>query len=295
VKPPSIIQNRSSRRKEALASGGLSIPASRPCERLAFSLTELLVVIAAFALLAATQLPALSRAKAPVSFTRCMSTVRQIGQATLLYKEENNDTFPLGLKTYGAASVDRPGGWPRLLLDYMGGYTSNSTALLCPNEKQVAGTNYDSGQPFPFQLHFMANVFIITLYETNDGGWKDTPLRGTDVIKPSIYWMFGEKNPYDNGTFTPGALQQLYLTPWNDPSADTHSMRRHNGGETTVAADGHGEWLRMPPYQPWQPPPGNFVELGNAVTGSQGSPRVNWSTNGPRVKLYTRYSYNGVF
>jgi prepilin-type N-terminal cleavage/methylation domain-containing protein/prepilin-type processing-associated H-X9-DG protein len=250
----------------------------------AFTLTELLVVIAILAVLVALRLPVLCRTKTPVQLTQCLSNCRQIGQATLLYRSENNDCFPFGNRVMGpgtgSGSVLDSTGWPMQLLRYMGGYTNGQpTIYMCPSEKGVA-----SG--WVFQLHYQGNRMLVS--DVND---RNTPIRGAQVRDPAIYWLFMEKGPWDFAQVKPGGLANPVLAGWNSPPGSPQS-RRHSGGLTATAADGHAEWLCTPPYQPGRPAPTHFQELGDCANGQ--NPASTWlDQDNNRVKLYCRYSQKG--
>src|SRR5258705_12428814 len=74
-------------------TGARNQPALRfPCR--AFTLVELLVVIAIVAILASLLLPALGRGKAQAYNAACVNNLRQLGIATRLYAEDNQERLP---------------------------------------------------------------------------------------------------------------------------------------------------------------------------------------------------------
>src|SRR5262245_49951567 len=93
------------RQQRALLGQGLCAPrhatwtqmtrhASSEAKQAAFTLTELLVMIAIIAVLASLLLPALSKAKEKGREIRCVSNIRQLGLAFHFYLGDFNDTFP---------------------------------------------------------------------------------------------------------------------------------------------------------------------------------------------------------
>jgi len=60
-----------------------------------FTLIELLVVIAIIAILAAILFPVFARARAKARMASCLSNIKQIALAMIMYADDNDETFPI--------------------------------------------------------------------------------------------------------------------------------------------------------------------------------------------------------
>ena len=118
-----------------------------------FTLIELLVVIAIIAILAAMLLPALSKAKLRAERTRCLSNLRQLQFAWIMFGDDNNDqvapnydqsTSSLQGWVKGVMKWDLPPSPPwaenyattNLMDSALGSYCGRSTGIYkCPGDK----------------------------------------------------------------------------------------------------------------------------------------------------------------
>ena len=90
-----------------MKNAGLGKKMKSSAKQGAFTLIELLVVIAIISILAALLMPSLKAAKEKARAIKCMSNMKQIGAAMLIYTGENEDyIYPPGNSAYLQRVID---------------------------------------------------------------------------------------------------------------------------------------------------------------------------------------------
>jgi prepilin-type N-terminal cleavage/methylation domain-containing protein len=168
--------------------------------RQGFTLVELLVVIGIIAILVAILLPVLSRARESANRVSCLSNVRQLANAFVMYTGENKGWFPcvavfgntLGYPN-GAAPSGYPAdwiGWPKdwivwrnkqpsdplagSIVKYLGN-PSSGKILLCPSDdpswrKIANGSGY-----YPYSYAMNSYLSYGTVYNPQVAGALSSP------------------------------------------------------------------------------------------------------------------------
>lgn len=111
-----------------------------------FNLTDLLVTLAVFSLLAAIGLPIVHRVRAKAHLAQCTSNLEAVSRAVLMYAQEHRETLPL------LANSPAPGGWwwyKEQVKQYAGlsGKSSpEDKVFACPDDRGYGS----SGETVPF-------------------------------------------------------------------------------------------------------------------------------------------------
>jgi len=136
------------------------------CAALAFTLIELMVVLAIIAILAALMLPVLGRAKEQARATSCLGNLHQIGIALQIYVQDNNNKLPVMRDVPTDPAVAATNTFPNInqvLFTQLG----NTNVLRCPSDLQglfeSTGSSYswnnllngeDADHLVVFSIHF---------------------------------------------------------------------------------------------------------------------------------------------
>jgi prepilin-type N-terminal cleavage/methylation domain-containing protein/prepilin-type processing-associated H-X9-DG protein len=128
--------------RELLASHSDShaAPQTRRRKTRGFTLVELLVVIGIIALLVSILLPSLNRAREMAKQTACLSNLRQIGLAMVMYENDNKFTFPYAAPYSDAEFADFLA-W-QTAPSTSGGAVTGARAPFCPDPGDSALAKY---------------------------------------------------------------------------------------------------------------------------------------------------------
>ena len=161
----------------------------------AFTLVDLLVVIAIIALLVAMLLPALAKAKEKSRTALCTGNLRQWGLAFRMYADDNDDFLPRrGQGVQALFQIDRPTDWFNALPPYFGCLSfqqlvvnsnqpaaNSQSVFICPTAKEAGGTYF-----LPYAMNM------------NLSPWNlPAASRFNEVVQPSCVVAMGEApGPY---------------------------------------------------------------------------------------------------
>jgi len=205
--------------------------------RKGFTLIELLVVIAIIAILMAILMPALKRAREQGQRASCLSNLKQLALAWILYADENDDRV---VSSEAGGNFKSQFGNPWVGLTWASGWASG---VQLPEADQIAGIQSGLLWPYVKQLGlykcatgFRGELLTYAMMIASNGRSVD----GSPVWKKRIRIpQPAERQIFiDEGMSSPDAYSVRYTTVewWDQPTC------RHGDGTTFSYADGHSDY-----------------------------------------------------
>ena len=213
--------------------------------RTGFTLIELLVVIAIIAILAAILFPVFAQAREKARQTSCLSNLKQLGTAFMMYVQDSDETYPL-------QSNDAYGVYPynddarkamnlALVPSWYGGvqpYVKNYGILICP-----------SAEDHP-SLYVKNPTYANTSYTYN--GLLGNLLPNQTTSPMPVAAMAGVQRPAEvilaqDQALTWGRSQpapRWINNNWCNVTSTEVLTKIHNAGFNANFADGHAKWLK---------------------------------------------------
>ena len=203
-----------------------------------FTLIELLVVIAIIAILAAILFPVFAQAREKARTISCLSNIKQIALARLMYVQDYDETFPSN-----RIWIDNSGGhytWRAAVVPYL----KNENIWLCPSAPWArnefdwpgwAGCIADGGMTL---ADAQANNFHSRMNYADNGNLFGGPVSMASIQYPATTIQVLETRDFwpDLGTWTIG---------WNYDHNGGSLPFWHNTGGNWALADGHAKWYKL--------------------------------------------------
>lgn len=210
----------------------------------AFTLVEVLVVVAIIALLAAILFPVFSRARENGRRASCQSNLKQIALGITQYTQDYDEYFPIDFT--GFPPNPPPYGWG----DRVQPYIKNLQVYQCPSEKTPPSSDPNVGYP-PLDatgyLDYYYNAALVLSRGTFDSSGECFNLNGRpaatqgELEQPSLTVLLLDG---------PSSASFSAMTGGSDPGLASLTIgfqadpRRHLGGSNFAFTDGHVKWYK---------------------------------------------------
>ena len=217
--------------------------------RTGFTLIELLVVIAIIAILAAILFPVFARAREKARQTSCLSNMKQIGLATLMYAQDYDETMPPYEVQHGSSLARASSAY-----DTIYPYVNNEQVFICPSGDYTwQGHGSGTRSEFPagegvFRQTMRASYGTILQVSSSDGTRVNpTPYTTTGRKMATIQRPAETILIFETGTGYLAHKSSIGFATDDTPNTmsaagNVGSMRyRHNMQMNVLYADGHAK------------------------------------------------------
>lgn len=219
-------------------------------DRRGFTLIELLVVIAIIAILAAILFPVFARARDAARKASCLSNMKQIGTAAMMYTQDYDETFPDSRQSYDAldgANCSQIGLNPGA---YRGADHINCWGIRLYAPGTGKTTKVLAGYPARLNPYVKNDKVFRCPSDSLVGRWIAGEERGS----------YYQRHAHDThaqvvGTVTqavivrPANLAYIVEEHWHAGGADPYSWNGNNTGtkgSNALFYDGHAKWMKVP-------------------------------------------------
>jgi len=183
----------------------------------AFTLIELLVVIAIIGVLAGLLLPVLARSKSKAKQTACLSNMRQLGLAVIMYADDHDGLAPRS--THGAP--DSTQSWINTLKPYVGKVDAIRICPADPRRMERATNNASS---------FIINEFVAVPLLDPFGRELDEIYKLDNLPQPvDTPIMFEISDTYAPNVYSDHTHSRGWFQGWDHVLADIQPDRHHGG------------------------------------------------------------------
>lgn len=222
-------------------------------KRSGFTLIELLVVIAIIAILAAILFPVFAQARAKARQATCVSNMKQLGIAILMYTQDYDETLPPS--NYSAAPLAGNVGWYYLVDPYVKASMPTSMAQLgqarlsifvCPEYERSA---WSATLNSPTRS-YIANRMIFGGYDRNlPAAMWEAPKAMAAMQAAAQVVMLAEAAGgcvWAQGVDDIAILSGQHATFQACNRYYIYGRDRHSAGSSYTLGDGHAKWFRAP-------------------------------------------------
>jgi prepilin-type N-terminal cleavage/methylation domain-containing protein/prepilin-type processing-associated H-X9-DG protein len=211
----------------------------RPNDSKAFTLLELLAVIAILAVLGSLLLPALAGAKARSRIAACKNNLRQMGKGLAMYEADfryfpgaGNDANRINQPPWLEIS---PESWRSKMCAYVG---TNNPIFSCPDYELPAPASSDYGYNAAGGCAINYPPYTLGLGLGDGFGF----IKSNQVLAPDDMIALGDLQ-------LPSNVFRFVISPWHKrPLGNLDSVipTRHSGSSVMAFLDCHVEWSKRP-------------------------------------------------